>query len=412
MARRNGQGTRQLQVVTERFRKGEHRLLRQLEEDGFLSASEREGLVQQMSRAAAQKRASEVLSAAHAVQNKIVLALRRSKAPAEARDKTELDVLYEIAQLTQKGDDHEKLFDRLLDCVRQMIPFEHATLFIVNRESKRLTVGARRGEIVDLIGGVEFDYGYGFSSWVAKQQKPILLSELHRGRRPSGVQVGSLLSVPLIVQGELIGVLNLSHPRPKAFSEDHLRMLILIAGQAASVIQRLLMYEEMALLAITDEVTGIWNRRHFLQRLQDEIDRARRYGLCFSVAMIDLDHFKVINDAHGHAVGDRILADMGRLLRKIARASDVPARYGGEEFVILMPMTDPEHGWMAAERLRAAIGDHIFPRRKKLTVSIGLACYPEDGRTSGELLKRADSALYEAKRTGRDRTVRRPRVAA
>jgi diguanylate cyclase (GGDEF)-like protein len=190
-------------------------------------------------------------------------------------------------------------------------------------------------------------------------------------------------------------------------------MLILIAGQSAAVIQRLLMYEEMARLAITDDLTSLCNRRHFLDRLKAEIDRARRYEQTFSVAMLDIDNFKVVNDTYGHGLGDRILADMGRLLRKSARSSDLAARYGGEEFVIMMPMTGGLAAQMAGDRLREAVASHTFPRRKKLTVSVGLATYPEDGASAEELLHRADATLYEAKRSGRNCVVSaRGRLAA
>ena len=404
MARRNGHGSGQLQDITDKFRRGEHRLIRLLEEEGLISVRERDHLVAQIARAAGQKRAGEVLGAAHSVHNKIIQVLRKGKVSPDGRDSAGLDVLYEIARLTQSCDDRERLLDQLLDHVGQAVPFENATLFLTDPESKQLSVAARKGEVIDLIDDVRFDHGLGFSSWVAKQKQPVLLSELHRGRRQTGIEVGSFLSAPLIVQGELIGVLNLSHSKQKVFTEEHLRLLVLIAGQSAGVIQRLLMHEELKRLSITDELTGLWNRRHFAQRLQDEIDRGRRYEQPFSLAMIDIDRFKEVNDSHGHAVGDRVLADMGRLLRALGRASDIISRHGGEEFVILMPMADPEHAMMAAERLRAAVCDHIFPRRKKLTVSIGLASFPGDGTSPAELLKRADSALYEAKRNGRNRT--------
>lgn len=402
MARRNGQGPKQLLEMTEKFRKGERRLLKLMEEEGLITERERDGLVKKITQAASQKRASEVLGAAHTVHNKIIQVLRKGKAADAGSGPVELEVLYEITRLTQTCDDRARLFDRLLELVKQAIAYEHATLFLVDTASQQLSVAAQKGEVVDLIGGVKFDLGSGFSSWVAKQQKPVLLTELHRGRRSNGSVVGSFMSVPLIVQGELIGVLNLSHPKPKAFGEDNLRMLILVAGQSAAVIQRFLMYEEMSRLAITDDLTGLYNRRHFLERLRSEIDRAQRYGTHFSLAMIDIDHFKEINDSHGHALGDRVLADMGNLLRKYARCSDLAARYGGEEFVVLMPMTNPERAMMAAERFRTTISDHTFPRRKKLTASIGFASYPEDGTTSQEILKKADRALYEAKRSGRN----------
>ncbi len=412
MARRNGQGPRGLNEVTEKFRRGEHRLIKLLEEEGLISDRERDSLLQQVSQSVSQKRAGEMLNTAHTVHNKIIQVLRRGKAPVDARERTELEVLYEVTRLTQCCDDGEKVFARLLELICAAIPYEHGTVFLMSGDPPALKVASSHGPVVDLIPGVKFDLGFGFSSWVAKQRKPILLTELHRGMQAGGMEVGSFLSVPMIVQNELIGVINLSHPREKGFTEDHLRLLVLIAGQAASVIQRILMYENMQRLAITDELTGLTNRRHFLQRLDAEIERARRYEYPFSIVMIDIDHFKRINDAHGHVLGDRVLADMGKLLRKIARGSDLPARYGGEEFVILMPMTDAERAFQACERIRAAVEEHIFPRRKKLTVSLGLSTFPFDAAAAPELVRRADLAMYTAKRDGRNRTVLPQRAAA
>lgn len=409
MARRNGQGPRQYQDVTERFRKGEQRLLKALEEEGLISGQERECLIAQVAQAASQKRTSEVLDAAHNVHNKIIQVLKRSRTQTEPRERNELEILIEVNRLTQSCDRREPLFDRLFELIQHVIPFENGTLFLVDGESKRLVIAGSRGDPVDLIDGVKFDFGFGFSSWVAKMRKPIILNDLHRTRAAGcGAQVGSFLSVPLIVQNEMIGVLNLSHPRQRMFAEDHLRALVLIGGQAGAVIQRMLMCEEMARLAITDGLTGLWNRRHFLQHMQAECERARRYDQHFSIAMIDIDRFKEVNDTLGHDAGDRVLADFGHLLMNGARSSDLPARYGGDEFVVLMPMTDPERAQLAGERFRRLIADHVFPRRKKLTVSVGVASFPEDGSNPQEIMKKADVALYQAKRRGRNPAVAVP----
>jgi diguanylate cyclase (GGDEF)-like protein len=224
--------------------------------------------------------------------------------------------------------------------------------------------------------------------------------------------IGSFLSVPMVVQGELIGVLNLSHSAAGAFNDEHLRLATLFAAQAAAILQRVLMYEEMSRLAITDDVTGVFNRRHFLDRLACEIKRAQRYGQCFSIVFLDIDNFKVINDTWGHSLGDRILADMGKLLIRWGRGSDLIARYGGEEFVALLPMTDSPQGMKAADRLRHRVQEHSFPRRKRITVSLGVTSFPRDGETAEELLQRADEALYTAKKLGRNQTVCFERAAA
>jgi diguanylate cyclase (GGDEF)-like protein len=264
-------------------------------------------------------------------------------------------------------------------------------------------VAAVRGQHVDRITGIHFELGSGFSSWVAKQKKPILLNDLHPAQRSDRPEIGSFLSVPMVVQGELIGVLNLSHSANLAFSEEHLRLLTLIAAQAAAILQRVLMYDEMARLAITDDLTGLYNRRHFQSRLAEERVRAERYGLCFSLLYLDIDGFKAINDTWGHPLGDRILADMGKVMRQWGRASDLIARHGGEEFVVLLPMTDSAQAARAADRLRTLVQEHSFPRRKRLTISLGISSFPADGTTEEELLKKADAALYLAKRLGRNR---------
>ncbi len=403
MRRRNGAGSRQLVDATEKFRKAQLQLIGILETEKLITKKEGSTLSGQVERAAAQKRSSDVLSAALSLNRKVVRVLRRENFADATRQDSELEILFEVSRMIQTTLDKEEVYRRLLDLIHQAIPYDNATLFLWDKQNSKLHPTAQRGAYVDLIGGVHFEHGSGFSGWVAKQKRPVLLSELHRGRRPDDTLVGSFMSVPLVVQGELIGVLNISHGKPKAFNEDQLRLLTLIAGQAAATIQRLLLYADMRRLAITDDLTNIYNRRHFLDRMQSEIDRARRYGTPFSVMFIDIDNFKELNDNHGHQVGDKILAELASILKHWARSSDIVARYGGEEFVVLLPMTDKPRAVTAAERLRTRVQRHTFYRRKKLTVSVGVASYPGDGDNSDQLLGRVDEALYMAKKTGRNR---------
>jgi diguanylate cyclase (GGDEF)-like protein len=376
-----------------------------MEEEGLISEKERTGLTETIDRSVAQKRSSEVLSTAHSIHNRLIRALQSAKDDGAGRAPVELDVLGELSRLIQTTADREKVLERMLDLIAQGVPYENGTLFILSRATGRLAPCVVRGRHVDLIGSVQFDHGFGFSSWVAKEKKPILLNDLRAGSRSGGDEIGSFLSVPMVIQGELIGVLNLAHSANGAFQEEHLRLLTLIASQAAALLQRVVMFEELARLAITDDLTGLCNRRHFLERLSDELRRGERYGLRFSLLFLDIDNFKVINDTYGHTLGDRILADLGKVLRKWGRSSDLIARYGGEEFVAILPMTDGVQAERAAERLRAMVAERSFPRRKRLTVSLGVASYPADGRSAEDLLQRADGALYQAKRQGRNRTV-------
>ena len=403
MRRRNGAGSRQLVDATEKFRKAQLQLIGIMGDEKLITSKEASTLTNQVERAAAQKRSSDVLSAALTLNRKVIRILRQENFTDVTRQDSELEILFEVSRMIQTTLDKDDVYRRLLELIGQAIPFDNATLFLWDKQNGNLVPAAQHGKFVDLIGGVHFEHGVGFSGWVAKQKRPVLLSELHRGRRPDDTLVGSFMSVPLVVQGELIGVLNLSHGRPKAFNEDQLRLLTLIAGQAAATIQRLLLYSDMRRLAITDDLTNIYNRRHFLERMQSEIDRARRYGTPFSVMFIDIDNFKDLNDSYGHQVGDKILAELATILKHWARSSDIVARYGGEEFVVLLPMTDKPRSVTAAERLRTRVQRHTFYRRKKLTVSVGVASFPGDGDTADQLLGRVDEALYMAKKTGRNR---------
>lgn len=160
--------------------------------------------------------------------------------------------------------------------------------------------------------------------------------------------------------------------------------------------------EEIYLLATTDSLTGIANRRAFSASLEREVDRAKRYGLPLSLVMYDLDFFKRVNDNFGHDVGDCVLQAVTGLVRESIRAQDVVARWGGEEFMVLMPQTNLQAAKNAAEKLRLAVAAHTFDKAGKLTVSFGVATLePQDEMSS--LLKRVDDALYQAKGRGRNR---------
>jgi len=162
-----------------------------------------------------------------------------------------------------------------------------------------------------------------------------------------------------------------------------------------------------------DGLTGLYNHRYFQEALARETALAVRHGRSLSLIFADVDHFKEFNDVHGHQAGDTVLCRIAEILQKCIRMSDVVARYGGEEFLVLLPDTPKEDAQGMAERIRAAIASHPFPGGEtqpggKLTISIGLSSFPEDGREPGALIKRADSALYAAKRSGRN-VIRSPR---
>jgi len=166
------------------------------------------------------------------------------------------------------------------------------------------------------------------------------------------------------------------------------------------------MLTRVEILAIMDPLTGIYNRRRFENIFTTEFKRATRYQLPLSIMMIDIDHFKLINDAHGHQEGDAVLKEIARIIQTTIREVDTPARWGGEEFVVLSTNTSKEKGLMAAERLRKAVAGHEFTQMGtgKVTISIGIAGIPDPAIDShGKMIHAADLAMYKAKENGRNR---------
>ncbi len=164
-----------------------------------------------------------------------------------------------------------------------------------------------------------------------------------------------------------------------------------------------LLHEKMSLMAFTDPLTSIYNRLHFNNFLDAEIDRVKRYGGTFSLIFFDLDRFKEINDEYGHLAGDQVLREVVRVVQNANRNADIFARYGGEEFIILAPSTDTAGARTHAERLRRDIENHRFNGINRLTCSFGIAEFQPDHDDVTSLFRRADTALYNAKKNGRNR---------
>ncbi|MDH5765091.1 MAG: GGDEF domain-containing protein [Gammaproteobacteria bacterium] len=164
-----------------------------------------------------------------------------------------------------------------------------------------------------------------------------------------------------------------------------------------------LLSKHLKILADTDLLTGLLNRSMFIHLLKTEILKTSRYGGTFSVIFIDIDHFKSVNDQHGHQAGDKVLSDFSQLIMEHNRISDISARYGGEEFVILSTSSDIEATTKHAERLRTAVANHHFETAGHITCSFGIAEFKKDEDNYETLLKRADEALYDAKQNGRNR---------
>jgi diguanylate cyclase (GGDEF)-like protein len=218
----------------------------------------------------------------------------------------------------------------------------------------------------------------------------------------------SFIAIPLIAQDRALGCMNLYLAERHEFDADEVQLLSTFASQAAVSIENARLFEETRQLAITDELTGLANHRHFYHQLAREVRRAQRYKRPLTLLMFDLDYFKQYNDRFGHLAGDHALRETAELLRRNSRDVDLVARYGGEEFAVILPETDPERAVTQAERTRAAVAGHAFRGEDSnpqgdLTVSIGVAALSSGMRKIEELVRDADQALYRAKAQGRNR---------
>jgi diguanylate cyclase (GGDEF)-like protein len=214
------------------------------------------------------------------------------------------------------------------------------------------------------------------------------------------------LCAPLTAQNEGLGLLYIEPDAPALARGEALRLLAASAAeQLALGIANMRMREQLRSQSIRDVLTGLYNRRFLEESAERELHLARRRKVPLAVIMLDVDHFKRFNDAHGHESGDEVLRAVGALIRRTVRASDICCRYGGEEFTVLMPEADAAIAMARAERLRNAARELRLGALPAVTLSLGVAIFPRNGETWEELLRAADGALYEAKRGGRDRSV-------
>jgi diguanylate cyclase (GGDEF)-like protein len=397
MKQRNGAGSKRLVEATHRFIRSEQKLLEVLFTRRILKKTDCEHFAKDLDLSASKKRSSDVFGSAIAINKKLMGVLASSKATARAVKSSAIEVLYEMSRVVQTIEDPFEALRQMLVGMREGIPFENATLFVTERATGKLEPVATVGEPIDLIGHVKFDRGRGFSSWVAQQRKPVLLNDLHREGGTDAPSVRSFLSVPIVLQGESMGVINLSHSRPEAFDEESQKLLSLMGHQIAGIVNRVILRREMERLQTTDDLTSLYNKRHFDKSLDAEIEKAKRYGHKLSVMVLDIDNFKALSDRHGQPAGNEVLSDFGKLLKRFARGTDCVARSTGEEFMIMLPHTDATEARCAADRLRMVVEAHSFPRRKRLTVSVGIATFPVDAADSVALLVRADQALFQSR---------------
>ncbi len=217
----------------------------------------------------------------------------------------------------------------------------------------------------------------------------------------------SHLTLPLTVEGEILGCLSLNSDQPNAFDAQDLQFLSVIGYQMAATLKHFQRFSSIKNIAIYDTLTGLYNRRYFEERLGVDAQKSFYSRTPLSLVMVDIDHFKKINDTFGHTEGDQVLCKISSLLKTSVRKKDTVARYGGEEFILILPEAGLEESFVIAERIRRQVENTSFEvgqAQVNLTLSMGISNFPSHRAKSKEdLVKMADQALYDAKRGGRNK---------
>lgn len=295
----------------------------------------------------------------------------------------------------------------------RLVPANHASIRLLDASHSELLSGARAGAGSEK-RPMSFRKGQGALGWVVEFKEPIRIDDSRTDPRfltpnpRQGFEVISLIAEPLWSAGQVIGVLSASSPVANAFTANHQLMMRLLANCSTPPIER----ARLRRLALTDDLTLAYNQRYLSPRYNEEIERAKRTGQPLSVLMLDLDHFKRVNDEHGHDAGDVALRLFADRVRSLVRRVDIFIRRGGEEFLLVMPATTTTQAQATAERIRQSLSasdlDLGGGLRVRQTVSIGVATW-DTHEAPEALLRRVDVAMYSAKEQGRDRVfVSRP----
>jgi diguanylate cyclase (GGDEF)-like protein len=315
--------------------------------------------------------------------------------------------------------DPPHLYENIVKEAASLVGAEKCSLMLPDESRAFLEVSAVKGVNEWLMKDVKVRIGEGISGKVFEQGMPILIDCEDRLKEmavspKSGFKTGSCLSVPLKIADEIIGTLNLSDKTSgEPFTSDDLSVLAPFALQASMLLKLSICHktsEQMRELSITDSLTGLFNRRYFDVRLEEEFLRSKRYDMRFSLVIFDIDDFKLFNDTEGHLAGDQVMKELAAIMNSTVRANDIVVRLGGEEFAVIMPQTASEEAFGVAERIRQNTGNLITPAWKKfprnrVSVSAGIAMYPECGEPMENIILHADWALYKAKTEGKDRSV-------
>ncbi|NOZ87106.1 MAG: sensor domain-containing diguanylate cyclase [Deltaproteobacteria bacterium] len=324
----------------------------------------------------------------------------------------ELYTLYNISRNLSVTLQLDELFKRSMDLIADSLSLEQFFLVLLEEDGLNLSVQAFHGFAAEKLAGLRFKLDDGLLGKAVSTGETLSLNEGERDKKDPLTELGcngSLLILPLKVEDQpAIGALVAHNKDGSGFSAKDRSLIAEIAGQVANAIHKARIYQKARDLSYRDELTGLFNRRYLFERLEAEVERARRYKRNLSFIIFDVDHFKRFNDNYGHLVGDDALRAVATAMAGALRRHDVIARFGGEEFVVLLPETKGPAARAVAEKLRKRVSgielrDPKGEKLQGLTITAGVSVFPDNAPEALLLIGEADRALYAGKKGGRNR---------
>ncbi len=328
------------------------------------------------------------------------------------RSKREQTILYRASQSLGAALDENAVIDAGLSAAKEIAPYDFAAITLYDDASRTHSVKKAVGEDAEKVRGLSFRDNTSLTAMVVKNRHYLpyrgefdAASQTVFTRRANLKGMESLLILPLVVREDAIGTLALAAARRDAFGDSVRPTLQVLANQLAVSMANAAAVKRLEEMATTDGLTGCLNKRTFLDELEKRLRSAERFGRKLSLIVTDIDHFKSVNDTYGHAIGDVVIKELGKILRRAKRETDIVARFGGEEFCVLCEETDTDGAILLAERVRLELGATVFHTelgKLQVKASLGVATFPHHARTAAELFDVTDKALYAAKHNGRN----------
>lgn len=322
-----------------------------------------------------------------------------------------LGALYRITSVVQRTVNEQEVLQEIIDGITGDLGYSNAAVLLLDEPSLELVIKANHGYTFNM----RIPYGKGITWQAVTSRNVVHVPDVRKDPRYIAATVDGVseIAIPLIYADNVIGVLDVETTEERPLLDYDRDLLCSLAGQVALTIAHAKHVSSVQVQAITDGLTGLYNYRFFLSALDREFKRAIRYNRPLTLLMMDIDFFKRYNDTHGHNLGNDVLRDIADIMKRMCRDVDYAIRYGGEEFAVLFPETGLAEAHAVAERIRSVVADYPFHGRQTqpggmVTVSIGLAAYPNDASSGKELLEHADTALYLAKRTTKNCVIQYP----